>query len=157
MASATSRGSSPMSSPFTSEDPQFPEAGQQLLIGAIDFPGGEGMEIGRDHLISGGEDPHHRPAADRHGGEAGAGQHAHRGGVHHGPGGEEHLARPVVLPPVAVVVVGGESGIDLDLFRPLSVRSCWRTQSHPRGSMAPVMMRMASPGPRSTGGDTSPA
>ena len=113
------------------------------------------MEIGRDHLISGGEDPHHRPAADRHGGEAGAGQHAHRGGVHHGPGGEEHLARPVVLPPVAVVVVGGESGIDLDLFQtvvgPLVLENTVTSPGqHGSGHDADGL-----PGAKDTGGDAA--
>ena len=39
---------------------------------------------------------------------------------------------------------------------PLSVRSCWSTQSHPSGSIAPVMMRMASPDARGREG-TIPA
>ena len=94
--------------------PQLPQAGQQQgQVGPVDLPGRQGADAGLHHLVPGGQHPHTGPAVDRHLRDAGGGEHPHRRRVHPAPGGQQAGPRPVVLPPVHVVVPRPQGGVDL--------------------------------------------
>ena len=94
--------------------PQLPQAGeQQGQIGPVDLPNRQGADAGLHHLVPGGQHPHPGPAVDRHLCDARGGEHPHRRRVHPAPGRQQARPRPVVLPPVHVVVPRPQRCVDL--------------------------------------------
>ena len=94
--------------------PQLPQPGeQQGQVGPVDLSSRQGADAGLHHLVPGGQHPHPGPAVDRHLRDACGGEHPHRRRVHPAPGRQQARPRPVVLPPVHVVVPRPQGGVDL--------------------------------------------
>ena len=94
--------------------PQLPQAGeQQGQVGPVDLSNRQGADAGLHHLVPGGQHPNPGPPAHRHLRDTGGGEHPHRRRVHPAPGRQQAGPRPVVLPPVHIVVPGPQRCVDL--------------------------------------------
>jgi hypothetical protein len=131
------------------------ECDQRVPVGVADLAGRQ-LAGPVDELVAGGEHPDPRPA---HNGDlvpTDAREHTEVAGAQYGPGVEHEVARFEVLAGAAHVVAGGEGSVDVHGVAvdggPLDHHDGIGAIGHG----APVMMRMASPGPTGTDG-ASPA